>query len=333
MADRKDLSVSVIIPAYNVEKYIKQCILSVTAQSYSNIEIIIVNDGSTDKTRETVENLADADNRIKILNLEHSGVSEARNAGIAVSVGDYIVFVDGDDYLADDFVEYMLGLAKQTGADFCLSKKCFIKKDEPQTLKESVEILSSTRAVARLLSPEIIVGCWNKIYKKSFLEKNGIKFSQDLFYGEGLEFITKSAQASKTVAFGDRKVYYYRRNNQFSATAKFDIEKIYNGEKALFKIRKNIKSDDREISLAFKLHLSVFYLGALTRICAAKQKKEYFTDYKKWLKILRKNTFSLIFGKNVSFYRKALLFCGCISPFIMSKLDTARRKRIYNRSV
>ena len=113
-----------------------------------------------------------------------------------------------------------------SGADFCFSKNCYTRSNESQVEQDKIETRSSTDATALLLSPQVIVGCWNKIYKKSFLDQHALRFSTNLFYGEGLSFITAAAQCCDIVGIGCRKVYYYRRNNELSATTKFSIEKI-----------------------------------------------------------------------------------------------------------
>lgn len=325
--------VSVIIPAYNVEKYIEKCLTSILEQSYKNIEIIVVDDGSTDKTREYIEKNSQLDNRIKIINQTNAGVSAARNSGIKISRGEFLVFVDGDDYLAPDYVEYMLSLIKHTGSDFCLSKSCYTKSGEAQVEKESIEKLKPEDATALLLSPNVIVGCWNKIFKRSLIVDNNVWFSTTLFYGEGLTFITTLAQISKTVGVGNRKVYYYRRNNEASATTKFDINKIYNGEKALNNINNNLRLNSPQVNAMYNLHYCLFSLGALVKIKSNQSEKMYFKDYKRWKSVLRHNSLKLTFNKEISVYRKLMLFGGCVSPTLMMKLDTIRRKRISTNSV
>ncbi|MBR4570580.1 MAG: glycosyltransferase family 2 protein, partial [Candidatus Riflebacteria bacterium] len=102
--------VSVIIPAYNVEKYIGECLDSIIFQTYKNIEIIVVNDGSKDNTLSIIRDYSKKDNRIIIIDKQNTGVSDTRNCGINKAKGVYIVFVDGDDYLANDYITYMLSL-------------------------------------------------------------------------------------------------------------------------------------------------------------------------------------------------------------------------------
>ena len=161
-------AVSVVVPAYNIENYVEQCVLSVLNQTYPCCELILVDDGSTDDTPEILDALAEKNKIIRVIHKENAGVSVARNAGIDAATGDYIVFVDGDDYLAPGFLEYMVSMAQKTGAEFCLSKNCFTRKNESQSKNEKLDILTSAEATALLLSPIVIVGCWNKMFAANF---------------------------------------------------------------------------------------------------------------------------------------------------------------------
>ncbi len=331
--DTYDFKVSFIVPAYNAEKYIEKCIRSILGQTHNNIEVIIVNDGSTDNTQNIIGALAREDRRIIVKNIENGGVSNARNIGISLSSGDYIVFVDADDYISEDYAEYMLGMAKAADAEFCLSKKCFTKKNEEQTENDRLSVLTSEDAAALLLSPEVIVGCWNKIFRRSFLTENNLSFCEDLFYGEGLYFIVTAALAAHRVAAGNRKVYYYRRNNEESATTRFNIEKLRNGEKALLKIKDNISVTDKKVETMWELHFKTFCLGAAVKIKQNRIDKEYGVDYKRYKSLFRRNLIKLVSSKYVPPYRKALLLAGSISPSVLGRLDYFRRKRISENSV
>ncbi|ONG70995.1 hypothetical protein BKK42_17900 [Bacillus cereus] len=325
--------VSIIVPAYNVDKFIEKCLSSILEQTYTNIEVIVVDDGSTDKTGQLIDNVSQQDNRVNVIHKKNAGVSAARNTGIEMSKGDYLVFVDADDYIAQDYVEYMLSLIENTGSEFCLSKCCYTKGGEKQTENEYIEKLKPEDATALLLSPNVIVGCWNKIFKRSFLIDNNLKFSTTLFYGEGLSFITTASQLSNSVGVGNRKVYYYRRNNEASATTKFNIEKIYNGEKALENIRKQLIINSQKINTMQDLHLCLFYLGAIVKIKTNHLEKKHQQDYKRWSSYLRHNTFKLMAKREISLYRKMMLVGGCVSPWMMMKLDTYRRRHISENSV
>jgi len=193
--------------------------------------------------------------------------------------------------------------------------------------------LNPEDATALLLSPDVVVGCWNKIFKRSLIVDNNIWFSNSLFYGEGLTFITTVAQICESVGVGNRKVYYYRRNNEASATTKFDINKVYNGEKALMNIKNQLTINTPKINKMFNYHLCLYRLGAVVKIKANNVKKEYLKDYKRWLSFIRRNSYKFLFFGEISIYRKLLLIGGSMSPWLMMKLDAIRRRQIFENSI
>lgn len=325
--------VSIVIPAYNVENYISQCINSCVKQSICQIEIIVVDDGSTDSTGEILEEWSQKDSRIKIIHQDNGGVSVARNSGIDNSSGDYITFVDGDDFLATDYIAYMLQLIQKDDSDFGISLNCYTKNGEKQVRQEEYNVIKPEEAVTLLLSPRIIVGCWNKIYKRNFIDREQLRFSTDLFYGEGLSFITSVAQKSNHVAVGNRKTYYYRRNNQTSATTKFKIESIYNGERSIERIEENLLFHTEPIQHMLLLHRSMYYIGAIVKLEEYGMVKKYYNDYKRWLSFIRKHIYQILRYREISIYRKLLLTGGCISPRIMTCLNIARKRKISSSSV
>lgn len=329
----KRATVSVVVPAYNVENYIEQCAFSVLNQTYPCYELIIIDDGSTDDTPRILDKLADGNDSIRVIHKENAGVSAARNTGIDTAKGDYIVFVDGDDYLAPDFIEYMVGMAQKTGAEFCLSKNCFTHKNESQAERKQIEVLGPTDATALLLSPIVIVGCWNKMFSRQLLINEQIRFATDLFYGEGLHFITTVAQRANCVAVGNQKVYYYRRNNALSATTKFRIESVYNGEKSIDRIENELIVLGDNVRDMLLLHRAMYNIGAITKLLNNNVKEQYPSDYKRWLKFNRANIARILSSKRISMYRKCLLLGGCVSPSLMAQLDVWRRKKIAADSV
>lgn len=258
--------ISVIIPAYNVERYIEQCVHSVENQTENNIEIITVDDGSKDLAGGIIDKLAAEDQRVKTVHQANSGVSTARNTGWEAANGEYVTFIDADDYIASDFLTYMLHLIREDKSDFALSLNCFTKSGKEQVEHEKNKIYAPEEAVALLLSPRDIVGCWNKIYRREFLNEHKLRFLADLFYGEGLYFITMVAQADNHVAVGNHKAYFYRRNNQTSATTKFKNESVYNGEKSIDRIEYNLTVRSKGTSHMLLLHRSMYYIGAIVKL-------------------------------------------------------------------
>lgn len=325
--------VSFIIPSYNFANYISVCVQSILNQTYDNIEVIIVNDGSTDNSKEVIDKIVNEDNRVVAIHKKNEGVSIARNTGIKASNGDYCVFVDADDYLAPDYAEYMLDLVRKTGGEFCLSLDCFTKKDEQQTNKEFVISYSPEDAATLLLSPRVVVGSWNKIFKKSFLLDNNLWFSSDLFYGEGLSFITSAAQCATCVGVGNRKVYYYRRNNYASATSKFNVEKFYNGLESIEKIGQNLRFSGKRLMEMWRWHKCQFCMGIVVRMKSSGQERNYIDFYKQNFMYVRKHAMSFLFTRDIPFYNKGILIGTALSPSLMAWLDDRRRKNIAANSV
>lgn len=325
--------ISIIVPCYNVERYVEQCIRSLMNQTFKDLEIIPIDDGSSDNTPQILDRLAAEDSRIKVIHKQNAGVSAARNSGLDVATGEYVVFVDGDDFLAPDYMDYMQMLAKKDDADFVLTKNWFTRAGQPQVAKDRIETITPAKAAALLISLRVIVGSPNKMYRKSFLDEHQLRFSTKLFYGEGLNFILKAAQLANCVTTGERMVYYYRRNNEASATTKYNISKYRNGEKALEKIESELIIKNDEIMLMMGLHKSVFCLGALSQTYAHNLQQEHAEDCKHWRAVIKKHLPTLLVSGKVSFYRKAMLLGGLMLPNVICKLDMRRRKRIAQNSV
>ena len=330
--DEFNPKVSIIIPCYNVEKYISECISSIIEQTYKNIEIIAVNDGSPDKSLEILKSF-EYDKRFVLIDKKNGGVSSARNKGIEVSTGEYLIFVDGDDYLAPDFVDYMLKIVKSTKSDFCISKNCFTHIGEKQIKNDKIFKLSPKNATSLLLSSKVIVGSWNKIYKKSLLVDNNIEFDENLFYGEGLNLITTVSQIVDFVGVGNRKIYYYRRNNEHSATTKFNVLNIYNGEKALLNIKRNFRIKSKKLNQVHRYHMSLFYLGAITRLINNDLKNKHKREFYKWKWFIFKNSFTLFFNKYIPFKKILMLLFGSIFTGFVAMMDNKRRIKIQDNSV
>lgn len=330
--ERKNL-ISVVVITYNIEKYIFKCIKSIEDQDYKNLEIIVVDDGSTDETLEIVKDLSLRDSRIHIFRKKNGGPSSARNYGLNIAEGKYVVFVDGDDYLAKDYISYLYGLIAKSNSEFAFSKNLFSSRKQQQIKQDEIKVLTSEKATALLMSTSVVVGSYNKIYDLSFLNRNKIRFDEKLFYGEGLSFITTVAQLANKVCVGERRVYFYRKNNATSATTVFDIHKIENGIKSILMIKDNLTiRNSKLINDMIILHLAVYYLGASVNLINYKQKKKYNDEYKKWMHYVRTHLVYLLVNPNVSAYRKCMLLSGAICPLLIAKLDIVRRKRIMHNS-
>ena len=167
--------ISVIVPCYNVSSYLQRCVDSIINQTYSNLEIILVDDGSTDETGELCERLADVDCRIRVLHKDNGGLSDARNAGIDVSTGDYLAFVDGDDYLELDAYETMV--AEMQNSEVSLVSAGILGEDidgnKSSLISETYQYLTREEAYIKLLGNKRTIGqsSCNKLFRSGLFSK------------------------------------------------------------------------------------------------------------------------------------------------------------------
>lgn len=204
--------ISVIIPAYNDKKFLPECLQSIYNQTYKNLQIILVDDGSTDKTSSICDNWEKNDKRIHVIHQARGGVSAARNAGLYSAKGDYISFVDSDDYLDSHFYEKMLKAAKENDADVVSCFERLIDKKgntrisiwhEMNRVSDNIAFLKEFLAQA---NPAVSV-VWNKLYKKSFID--GISFTRGNFLESMLFNIEVGCRKGVFVWIKDR-LYYHR---------------------------------------------------------------------------------------------------------------------------
>lgn len=165
--------ISIIIPVYNACEYLDKCIRSVLRQTYTNIEVILINDGSTDKSSELCEWFAQQDDRIKVLHKENEGVSAARNAGINMATGDFIAFVDADDFIFQNMYEEMYDAMERENADLVISGIVFDNGIRRHKFCKSIYAVYDNNSLmeAYLTEPYINHVVWNKLYKKELLRE------------------------------------------------------------------------------------------------------------------------------------------------------------------
>lgn len=182
--------VSVIIPIFNREKYIKKCVESVISQTYEKLEVILIDDGSTDKSYEICKNLTIQDSRVKVYQFENSGVSNARNKGVELSNGEYIIFIDSDDYIEPEMISRMVDEIIKNEADVCLCGYNLIGKENCKIyLKEGVYSFYEFSDLMSYWKTNPIIGSpWNKVYRANIIKNNDIKFIYKLHFAEDYLF-------------------------------------------------------------------------------------------------------------------------------------------------
>lgn len=223
---REDIKISVVIPVYGVEKYIRQCLESIINQTYKNLEIIVVNDGTKDNSMKIVEEYL-SDKRIKIINKENGGLASARNRGIEEATGEYISFIDSDDWIELDSYEELIKTIKDEDIivfDFCKFDEATQKiKRKSTTIEEFKKNVTQNR---KYLLLEYCNESWNKMYKLDFLKKYNLKFNNMLYENVFWKFET-FLQAEKIKVI-DKVCYFYRSGRPDSImwkTAHRDKEK------------------------------------------------------------------------------------------------------------
>ena len=207
--------ITVIINVYNEEKFIKKCIESVINQTYKNLEILIINDGSTDNTLKICESFNDK--RIKIITTENLGLSLSRNIGIDNSKGDYLYFIDADDFIELDAIEYLYNLCKKYNVDFstCKPLTIFDYNFKVKNKEEKIRVLNSQEMLIKtILSEDHAVTMWNKLIKRKCFE--GIRF-QDRPTDDILVTYKIVMKLPKGVYSNQIKYYYFRHKNAVTA--------------------------------------------------------------------------------------------------------------------
>lgn len=244
---------SVIIPAYNIEDYIERAIKSVRYQTFKNIEIIVVNDASTDNTEEKIKKLKDKYKELIYIEHENKkGLGGARNTGLKVAKGEYIIFLDGDDYLANaNVLEKLDELIGQDKTDVVyMGFKIEGKREE--LIIPTPETCTKTYKAATDKYPNAWSKCWNR----RFLEKNNIYFPEHRLY-EDVLFVYKAVMKSKTSKIADFIVhhYIYGRTNSITTKIKLkNIEDTLKNIKELLEIRKNQQTEEIDIIIKKEIY-------------------------------------------------------------------------------
>ena len=244
--------ISIIIPAYNCETYIERCIKSLIEQEYENIEIIVVNDGSTDNTERTIKKLVELDKRIIYVYKENGGVSSARNAGINVASGDYVGFVDADDYVEPDMFSEMVKELGKSKSDIALIGYYQIAfRDKKKILfpwDDELKIFDKTEIANRLIPPmlaklktersSIFGAVWRALIKKEIAKE--IKFDENIAIAEDLLYLIDCLEESDSVIAINKCLYNYIKNDK-SATNKYKPDYDKTNEYFRGEIQKRLK--------------------------------------------------------------------------------------------
>lgn len=251
--------ISVIMPVYNVEQYVSKSIESIINQSFSDFELIIINDGSTDKSKEIIEKYANLDSRITIINKKNEGVASARNLGIDRAVGKYLFFCDSDDYAEKDMLESLYKKIEEKDAEIVISG-FFMQYNENEHIKNykvSTEkeyyFLQSTDFINNMyefIKMNLINTPWNKLYLNKIIKKENLRFENR--FGEDAFFNVNYLKIINKILIIPDTLYYWNRSRENSETDKIykDINAFLNEKYSVFiKLKELYKNNQENMKL------------------------------------------------------------------------------------
>lgn len=243
---------SIIVPVYNVEKYLPKCLESLIKQTLKDIEIICVNDGSMDNSLAILKEFASKDSRIRIIDNQHQGVAKTRNTGIEQSTGEYIGFVDSDDYIDIDFFEKLYNSATKSNSDIAIASilkhKNFFNIYNAKYTKEETAITIQDKIKLCEDKKHFFFYAWNKIYHSGFIKENNIKFSEGQIYEDVMFAIKALYYSNKIISVYGTKYHYIEHKNSLTKYKDKTGEKEQDLVKAYSELQEFCNSKNIEIS-------------------------------------------------------------------------------------
>lgn len=245
--------ISVIVPCYNVEQYLPRCIDSILKQTYKNLEVWLVDDGSPDRCGEICDEYAKTDSRIKVIHKKNGGLSDARNAALDIAKGEYIVFVDSDDYIAPNHIRGLYDLLTEYHADIAVNPPCvFLQGNMPRPCgDDKIYIFSGHEAFQNMFyQKQIETSAWGKMYKRELFE--GIRYPYGLYF-EDNPTTYKLLLKSNRVVFQNRQSYFYLIRSNSIEGATFSKKKLDDSLKII-----DVLESDKELFVFSKaLHCKI----------------------------------------------------------------------------
>lgn len=321
------VKISVIVPVYNGEKYIKSCLNTLQKQTLKEFEIIVVNDGSSDNSGQVCDELAKKDKRINVIHQNNSGVSNARNIGINSAVGEYICFIDCDDYIDSNYLKVLYDECVNNNVKMSICGIRSVKEDGTLiSMKEMKNgIYSSTKALKELFEFKNLNGgpCGKLIHKSLF--ENNLYFPELKVY-EDLIFSYKAIYKAGNVVFTTRCRYYYLHREGIGAMAKFIKEPSTDSIKAAYDILEFIKLKIPSIwdtSFYGVISQVIMYISDIKQIDSKWKKKSSVLYMNETKKLLARYRRELIINKSINSNEKIVfivLSYSCnIYKFIINK--------------
>lgn len=273
--------ISVIVPVYNAGKYLDRCVSSILSQTFNNCEILLINDGSTDNSLEICNSYAQRDQRIKVVSQANAGVSAARNIGLSIAAGKYVMFVDSDDYMLPGMCEMMVEAIESKDADciICGTTETWGGLWAPEENEDYTNLTSFKKDFIRHLSTELLSPPWNKIYKRELI-KNG--FDSSVSFGEDLMFNLDYFKNCKKIAFISDAPFYHEKANENSLVNKVYPSRLSEIEKVHSAVLDFYEGSDPDISKKYIRDIIVYYRAVVQNRNFKREEKRAF--FEKWIK-------------------------------------------------
>lgn len=290
--------ISVIVPVYNVEEFVKKCLDSLVRQSYKNLEIIVIDDGSTDNSGRICDEFAEKEKNVKVFHRKNGGLSDARNFGIKKAGGEIIAFVDSDDFVDEEYIGVMYGKMVQKDVDVVVCGYNFVKPKK--------DVLSGKNAVIKLLTEHgnIDIVAWNKLYRKSLFADNEIWFPKGKKHEDTLTTYKVLSKARKVVYLDEVLYFYNERPGSITKTEKIE-ERLAMRELAAEEAVSYFKKDS-DLEQAAEVSLLLAKYAFLDRAIGGKIGKKYGEDAARWIKL------NMTKYKNNKYMTKKLKIYNCL---------------------
>lgn len=322
MLNKNNIKISLIVPCYNIRKYLPRCIESILAQTYKNLEIILISDGSTDGTDEVIREYAKKDSRIIPIFKQNLGVSDTRNRGLDIATGDYIGFVDGDDYIEPEMYETLLKNAIENNADIshCGYQMVFPSRVDYYYNTGKKVIQDNKKGIRDIIVGDYVEpGIWNKLYRLNTLKE--LRMPPDIKINEDVIFNFYAFVNSQKSVYEDLPFYHYILRKGSAATCKINQNKLFDPvrvRKEIFEY--SLKNLDNEIqSVAYSSYLNSII--NLYRVVSNSKLKEYKEDsfiLKKQIKEIKGN---FLLSKRVKTERFFFFHCTGLLMFTYKIYD------------
>lgn len=216
--------ISIIIPVYNAEKYLRQCLDSVLAQTYSDFEVLLINDGSKDNSGKICDEYAAKDTRFTVFHKENGGVSSARNLGLENAQGEWVTFVDSDDYIADEFLEVFINYNDQVDFKLMGVKKKNKKQETDHFCFANSEVFLLAEFLSKYSLYQYFAGPWAKFFKAKIIRENKLRFDEALFWGEDALFNIQYLRSCTQIATIRKELYFYREVDTGLASIRLNFD-------------------------------------------------------------------------------------------------------------